>query len=658
MSSPRDSMCLPVLTCLIFKGILAAVFATLAIVNGHPSACSDMLVNTDLTTEEVGLHRKQDVRPTSDVNSCEGYDRKLKYPVLPEKPSATAYPSAPTNMLYRMKDLYMQDSYGLGSEDAAEVSHPESLFEVSTPLDPPPNSPCASLRIFRHSFANTYNLPPAMSNYTPPSERLCGSPSRWSLVVLTWRGSSVGRQFDRIAAVWFGGVEFLRTCTAEPTSQGIVWEVKKDVTKYSSVLAKPQPLVVELGNLVNDKYTGVFDIDIQLDFFGRPQVGHLRPRDRHADVVLPLSSPSPLPSGHWFHISNDTYVARRNFSLPANAYRAVLEVYVSYHGNDEFWYTNPPNDYIRMNNLSDVPGNGPFREVQALLDERLVGTVWPFPVIYTGGVVNLYWRPAAAIGAFDLPTYEFDLSPFLGSLTGKQEHYIDFRVENAIGDWYVDGSLHLWLDENGAQTMGGLTSYSAPDYNISMDSDFKGLEGEFKLIAQRVLSYSGFVSYSAGNFSVSSSYSLQYHNSQGYRNKGALQSVSQLIDTTSEVKVESASEVVLLENSLYSFPLDLTCLSYGMNGSIILNCNLSHAFNKLILASGSSSSASLLKNSQQCQGEIVIVNSTVIRGYGALQQQYRTQERHICYLRDLSTRNNTILHDSSDHSCLIAPMQT
>eukprot|EP00250_Pteridium_aquilinum_P020724 c24918_g1_i1 orf=594-2237(-) len=366
---------------------------------------------------------------------------------------------------------------------AKDMPHPQTFFEVSSPLDPPPHTPCASLHIFKHSFANTLTLPPAMANYTPPPPHAC---KNTSLIVLKWSGSSIGRQFDRIAAVWFGGVELLRTCTAEPSKQGIYWEVKKDVTKYATLLAEPQPIVVELGNLVDKTYTGIFHINLTLDFFSTSHVKHGKTHEMPADLILAVSSPSPLPSGHWFQIPNDSYIGQKSFSVPANVYKAVLEIYVSFHGSDEFWYTNPPNEYVSSNNLSGVPGNGAFREVQAFLDGQLVAAVWPFPVVYTGGIINLCWRPAAAIGAFNLPSYEFDLSPFVGLLTDGREHTLGFRVENAIGNWLIDGCLHLWLDQNSAHISGNLVSYMAPAYMITLSSHFQGLNGTFHTTASRV----------------------------------------------------------------------------------------------------------------------------------------------------------------------------
>ncbi|MCE3049501.1 Peptide-N4-(N-acetyl-beta-glucosaminyl)asparagine amidase A [Datura stramonium] len=121
--------------------------------------------------------------------------------------------------------------------------------------------------------------------------------------------------------------------------------------------------------------------------------------DSGADLILPISRNMPLNDGLWFEVENSTDVLSKEFKIPQNAYRAVLEIYVSFHENDEFWYSNPPNDYISANNLTDTPGNGAFREIVVSVDDVMVGAVWPFTVIYTGGVNPLLWRPSVEIGS-------------------------------------------------------------------------------------------------------------------------------------------------------------------------------------------------------------------------------------------------------------------
>ena len=44
----------------------------------------------------------------------------------------------------------------------------------------------------------------------------------------------------------------------------------------------------------------------------------------------------------------------------------------------------------------------------------LAGAAYPFPVIYTGGVCPLLWRPVSGIHSFNIPPYVFDLTPFAG----------------------------------------------------------------------------------------------------------------------------------------------------------------------------------------------------------------------------------------------------
>ncbi|GLU17364.1 hypothetical protein SLE2022_337340 [Rubroshorea leprosula] len=83
----------------------------------------------------------------------------------------------------------------------------------------------------------------------------------------------------------------------------------------------------------------------------------------------------------------------KEIKIPQNVFKAVLEVYVSFDESDEFWYGNPPNDHLLANNLTDTAGNGPFGEVGVTLDGNVIGAIWRFTVVYTGGINPLLWRP-------------------------------------------------------------------------------------------------------------------------------------------------------------------------------------------------------------------------------------------------------------------------
>jgi hypothetical protein len=124
------------------------------------------------------------------------------------------------------------------------------------PVSRPPTPHC-TVTAMQHVFANSYGQP-YVGTLTPPAE--CAGP--WTKVVLSWTGKSQGRQYDRLAGLWIGGAEVLRTSTPEPDPSGITWSFDRDITEFSPLLHQPQPFVVDLGNVVNDTYTGPYDITV------------------------------------------------------------------------------------------------------------------------------------------------------------------------------------------------------------------------------------------------------------------------------------------------------------------------------------------------------------------------------------------------------------
>ncbi|PHT55210.1 Peptide-N4-(N-acetyl-beta-glucosaminyl)asparagine amidase A [Capsicum baccatum] len=116
--------------------------------------------------------------------------------------------------------------------------------------------------------------------------------------------------------------------------------------------------------------------------------------DYGADLIISISRNVDLNDDLWFEIGNSIDVKLKDFKIPQNVYRALLEVYVSFHENDDSWYCSSVNEYVSLNNLS-VPRNGAFREVIVSLDEMVVGVVWSFAVFYIRGDDKLLldWMP-------------------------------------------------------------------------------------------------------------------------------------------------------------------------------------------------------------------------------------------------------------------------
>ncbi|CAH9143269.1 unnamed protein product [Cuscuta epithymum] len=561
--------------------------------------------------------------------------------------------------LYSAASLHSSASL-FRSQLLPEHSQNESLttyFEVTKPIKVPNTKPCSYL-LLQHDFAYTYGKPPVLANYTPPSN--CPS-QNFSKIVLEWEATSKGRQFDRIFGVWLGGVEILRSCTAEPRATGIVWTVKKDITRYYPLLmGSDQILAVYMGNLVDDTYTGVYHVNIKIHFYpyeekssyysgiGSNGFGSI------ADLILPVSRNLPLNDGLWFEIQNSTDISSQQVKIPQNTYRAVLEVYVSFHENDEFWFGNPPNDYIAANNLSDsLSGNGPFREVVVSLDGEVVGAVWPFTVIYTGGVNPLLWRPITAIGSFDLPSYDIEITPMLGLLLDGKSHKISFSVTNALNVWYIDANLHLWLDGNSEKTEGKLIEQKSFPLSFSQLSNFTGLNGSFLTESNRTIQFTGWVNSSHGVVHTKAVQDFKYSSFMIMGNKGNMQIVNQTINSQDAVYFKKSS------SSIQSFESAKKFYVYMHSDQIVQGnksysslANVTLGFNeKRIKSSGSRFSTSSLRNLQKGQGSMLVKGNLVVSGLGSTQQAYHYHEDSFCYSRDIDSSNYTILHDKESYAC-------
>ncbi|KAK7405332.1 hypothetical protein VNO78_06563 [Psophocarpus tetragonolobus] len=533
---------------------------------------------------------------------------------------------------------------------------PTEYFEVTKPIKLPKTKPC-SHHILHHDFGYTYGKPPVVATYTPPSHCPFNS---FSKIVLQWKATCQGRQFDRIFGVWLGGVELLRSCTAEPRATGIVWSVHKDITRYHSLLLSPQnqTFAVYLGNLVDNTYTGVYHVDVTIHFYpnndggSESKVGALAfGGGVPADLVLPISRNLPLNDGLWFVIDNSTDEGLKEFRVPQNAYRAVLEVYVSFHERDEFWYTNPPDEYVIANNLTDASGGGSFREVVVSLDGKIVGAVWPFTVIFTGGVNPLLWRPITGIGSFDLPSYNIEITPLLGALLDGKSHSVGFSVTNALNVWFVNANLHIWLDEKSNRTEGGVLDLVDKPLVESLVSDFEGLNGTFWTSARRSILSTGWIKSSHGNVTTSFVQDFVFNNSMVIEKNGAELIVNQLILFNDSVHANLPSPFI--EDTYRKFSLDLDTDEKKQdddNTVSISNVTLGFEVNEFT-SSAFGSSKSSLKNVQDAQGSIVIKGNLVVSGVGKTQQNYSYTSDGYCYSRNVGSSNYTILYDKVRYSC-------
>ncbi|KAK2074964.1 hypothetical protein P8C59_009130 [Phyllachora maydis] len=457
---------------------------------------------------------------------------------------------------------------------------PTVNFQVAMPVTIPAEATiCATQTLMSHSFANAYGKP-FVGRYTPPS---CD----FNSVVINFTSTSVGRQFDRLASMYLTDTEVWRTSTAEPSQKGIVWNYVKDMTQYTALWRQPQTVVFEMDNVVSDVYTGVYDTNLTATFFtvaDPPAV---------ADAVLPISK--RLGSGGQQSIWKipDDGNATTSYRFPPNATRATVSISSNGQIDEEFWYTNvfTPQTATFNKTVGTFLGGGPFREIQLLIDGLLAGVVWPFPVMFTGGIVPALWRPVAGIQAFDLADSEIDITPFLPMLTDGTVHEFSLRVlqlaDNAgaqNGDaqlttvesyWPTSAKIFLFYGKtttaagHAPPTIAGVDPTIQVTSHIAVDAKGANMSLTYTTAAQRDLQ----ISSPAGSFRQT----LEYSNAGQISAGGLVQTTMQTTTGTHEsVNVLTPS---YNQHLTYSYPLSLsTAVKKNSDGNGTVDANLTRGW--------------------------------------------------------------------------------
>ncbi|KAJ7981824.1 Peptide-N4-(N-acetyl-beta-glucosaminyl)asparagine amidase A [Quillaja saponaria] len=224
-----------------------------------------------------------------------------------------------------------------------------------------------------------------------------------------------------------------------------------------------------------------------------------------------------------------------------------------------------------------------------------------------GGVNPLLWRPITGIGSFDLPSYDIEITPFLGKILERKTHKFGFNVTNAINVWYIDANLHLWLDSKSTQTEGKLLKHTSLPLVESLVSDFKGLNGNFLTGARRSILSTGWVKSAHGNITTRTIQDFNYRNTMVIGKNGNRQIVNQTIHFNDGVysEVPSSYHHFIESNKTFLLYLNSDELDQG-NGTYKSVSNLTLEYNeKKSKNGGFGFSNSSLKNVQNGQKDLV-----------------------------------------------------
>lgn len=344
-----------------------------------------------------------------------------------------------------------------------------------------------------------------------------------------------GTQFDRTGVMYFGDTLLWRTSTSEPIqSTAVHWIWQKDMTPFLSLWKKPQTLIFDLENIVNEQYTGVIKTTLTATFFKSDvQTGGHPP----ADLIIPITQGL---KGKPSQFTLPQQKARRAVDFPRNANRAVFTVDVKGQGSEEFWWSHlPESSRHSFPRTGTARGYSPWREVQVELDGRLIGVAWPFPVIYTGGghwALNL---PIVGPDAFDLREQQIDITPWLPALCDGQRHAFTMKVvglddtltppvlSTTDSSWYVSGKVFVWLDDEGSVTSGTINavSHQDPEFDLkqhfTQDQQKLNATLEYNMTASREFSVSSWVKTQKHEGTVSWVQGLGYSNFGGVYSYGA-----------------------------------------------------------------------------------------------------------------------------------------
>jgi hypothetical protein len=432
-------------------------------------------------------------------------------------------------------------------------SYVENGYQDPVTALPPvsrPDTRHCTVTVMRHDFANSYGQP-FTGTVAPPAD----CPGPWAKVVLNWSGTVAGRQYDRLAGVWIGGAEVLRTSTPEPDDDGITWNVEKDITSFTPLLRSSQPLVADLGNIVNSTYTGVYHMTLTLTYYSADR---RHPAPQVADQVLPLSGDD---SPGWYTLSPGGS-ASRSVVFPRNLVNARLEVYARGGGCDEQWFDAVPSD-LAATSPDFLCGGGPYREVQVAVDGRPAGLAQPYPVVYSGGIVPTLWRPIPAVDQFLTLPYDLDLTPFAGELVDGRPHTLTITPYGAADSWIVDGTLFLQTDHHTSQTSGALTSdtLTATPQMSTTEQPGAGGATDVHVAGARDWHTEGWLDTSRGRITTRVDQHTDYTNDDTVIDGGHRQVVSQRDSGATTVTTTTAAGhargTVRAERHAWSYPIDV-----------------------------------------------------------------------------------------------------
>src|SRR5262249_48040039 len=511
------------------------------------------------------------------------------------------------------------------------------------PVPRPDTVPCV-VQLFSNVAFN--NFSPKFFTFHPP----VGCQGPWAKVVLSADFSvQAGRQFDRTAEIWIGGVNVYFGTTSEPShSVARSWHVERDLTDYTALFNTTQNGRVDLGNLVNATFTSTLFGTAELQFYPLAHNNGNGAAPTTADLVLPLA---PDPTGGTTFLNTTSDSLSKTFSLPTNVERAFLDVVAQSQAGDEFWYTCVTNDVA--GELQSCGSTG-FRESEVSIDGQPAGVAPVYPWIYTGGIDPLLWRPIPGVQTLNFVPYRVDLTPFAGLLSNGQPHQVSVNVFNADFGFSTTATLLLFLDHGSTQVTGEVTQNtigSAPTPNVveNLTNNNGNITGNVTVTSSRSFLLAGFARTSHGRVETKVQQDIQFSNRQDFNitNTVFVQNITQntTISSITTSRHEQDADIVTVQKMEWPLQLDFSFV-VNPDGSGSQTTPIQQAYTKRQIAPGDDGPTfSVVSNSVSPSDTLLFDSSFNITGH---QNQVNTQRYFTkdssgeCFSRTITAANGLL----------------
>jgi hypothetical protein len=544
--------------------------------------------------------------------------------------------------------LLFLSSGGLEAQVMLAPSTPQVGSSNTVSADPPvprPHTRPCTVQLFQNLQFADFNI--KSFSYTPPPN----CPGPWAKVVFTADFTvTAGRQFDRTAKFFMGGVNIYFGTTAEPRAAlSPSWHVESDVTDLSAAFKSAQNGFANIGNFVGVSggvsYTGIIFASAQLEFYPASLPGHDR-ATRVPDVVIGLQGDADATTLN----TTDSQLSKA-LTLPTNVESAYLDVIAQSQSNDEFWYLCVPNALATA--LQSCGGTG-FRETEVSIDGQPAGVAPVYPWIYTGGIDPFLWEPIPGVQTLNFKPYRVDLTPFAGLLSDGQQHNVALNVFNANGYFAATATLLLYTDPGAKKVAGGvvrneLTAEPAPKVTTNVTVGSNGdANGSVIVTSERQYEITGYVKTSHGIVETTVKQALNFSNSQHFTINATsyIQDLSQ--SSTVNASTITRGDFSVTENDReLSYPLTVHfAQTPNSDGSLSANTIATQKYlaKDVLRFDGFTFSVDETSNDIASKDTLSFDTTGAVTGHtGASSQDYSANDsRGKCYGRKLTSVNSVL----------------